>query len=187
MKKLDNIEIKIIKETIDFKNLRHLIIPGVGSFDSGNMNLKKIGFIEKILTFSKDENNYLLGICLGAQLLFEKSEEDFEKSTGISIFKGGCKLLKSDSEIIKVPHMGWNKINYQTNHSLFKDIPNDFYAYFVHSYYIKPEDTKIILGKTLHGIDFPSIVGNRNNIGIQFHPEKSGKVGLKLLENFIKL
>ena len=89
LKKLDNIEIKIIKETIDFKNLRHLIIPGVGSFDSGNMNLKKIGFIEKILTFSKDENNYLLGICLGAQLLFEKSEEDFEKAPVFQFLREG--------------------------------------------------------------------------------------------------
>mgnify|MGYP001240994662 CR=1 FL=1 len=187
LKKLENIDIRIIKQIIDLKDLRHLIIPGVGSFNSGISNLEKKGFINEIVNFSKNNNNYLLGVCLGAQLLFEESEENNEKNNGLSIFKGDCKLLTNNKESIKVPHMGWNQVNFQTHHEIFDNIPDNFYAYFVHSYYIKPMDKKIILGKTLHGINFPSVIGNRNNLGMQFHPEKSGKIGLKLLENFIKL
>ncbi len=185
--KIENLHIKIINDIDDLKNLNHLIIPGVGTFGSAINNLKKKNFLEEVLFFSKSKNNFILGICLGAQLLFEKSEEDEKKNFGFGIFEGECKAMISNDENIKIPHIGWNKVIFVKNQKILANIQDSFYAYFVHGYYIIPSMKRYILGQTLHGINFPSIIGDENNFGTQFHPEKSGQAGLQLLKNFVYL
>jgi|TARA_Y100000389_G_C17398030_1_gene483709 imidazole glycerol-phosphate synthase subunit HisH len=187
LSKIENLNIKIINNINDLKNLNHLIIPGVGSFGAGIDNLNSKNFLEEILFFSKIKNNFTLGICLGAQLLFERSEEDLKMSYGLGIFKGECKAIVSDDENIKIPHMGWNKVNIIKDVKILANIKNNFYAYFVHQYYISPSTKKCILGETLHEVNFPSIIGDENNFGTQFHPEKSGQAGFQFLKNFVYL
>jgi len=121
-----------------------------------------------------------LGICLGLQLVFTKSEEG--NSQGLDIFKG--KVAKIPSSV-KVPHIGWNKVNFDNNHPIFNNIPNDSYFYFVHSYYAIPNDKSNIIANTNYGITFCSAFANKNYVGLQFHPERSGEIGLEIYKNFI--
>ncbi len=187
LKKIENINIKIINKIDELKNLNHLIIPGVGSFGAGIENLKKNNLLNEISIFSNNKNNFILGICLGAQILFETSEEDEKESYGSGIFKGTCKKLQSVNGNIKIPHMGWNQVKLIKTSEILKNINDNFYAYFVHSYYIEPKIKNCILGQTLHGVNFPSIVGDETSFGAQFHPEKSGQVGFQILKNFVYL
>ena len=187
LSKIQNLKIKIISNENDLKNLNHLIIPGVGSFKAGIENLKKLNLFNKVSDFINKKENYLLGICLGAQLFFENSEEDFKINDGLKLFKGSCKKLYTNSENVKIPHMGWNQVKIVKKSNISKNIPNIFYAYFVHSYYLDATNKDYILGKTLHGVNFPSIIGDENKFGIQFHPEKSGQIGFQFLKNFVEL
>ena len=123
-----------------------------------------------------------MGICLGLQLLFEKSEESVG-STGLSIFEGeNVKIPKKDG--LKIPHIGWNSIKYNKDCPIFQGIGDNPYVYFVHSYYIQPKDTSIICAQTDYGTDLPIAVWRENVFATQFHPEKSGDVGMKILKNF---
>ena len=187
LNKIENVNVKIINQTSEFKDINHLIIPGVGSFGAGVGNLKKKNFLEEISFFSKDSDRFILGICLGAQILFERSEEDNKENYGSGIFKGTCKTLISNNKDIKIPHMGWNKVSIIKENKITKGVSNSFYAYFVHTYYLDPEIKTYILAETTHGINFSSIIGDENNFGIQFHPEKSGQAGFQILKNFTTL
>ncbi len=187
LNKIENLKITIINHVNDLKKIHHLIIPGVGSFGAGIKNLKKNFFLDEILLFSKNKNNFTLGICLGAQILFEKSEEDKKKNYGLGIFKGECKKLTTVDKYLKIPHVGWNKVSFIKENKILLNIPDNFYAYFIHGYYIKPILKNCILAETLHEINFPSIIGDENNFGTQFHPEKSGNAGFQLFKNFIRL
>jgi len=164
-----------IIDRVDF-----LILPGVGSFDSGIENLEKTRILEK-LKYRLELGIPFLGICLGLQLLFNVSEEG--KKEGFGILKG--EVVKFKNEEIKIPHMGWNKVKILKDNKIFEGIVNNSFFYFAHSYYIKTQED-IIVGKTKYGIDFPSVIIKDNIVGVQFHPEKSGKMGLLFIKNFLE-
>jgi len=163
-----------------------LVFPGVGSFGDAMKELKARRLIEPIKAAIISGKPFL-GLCLGLQLLFEKSEEA-PGVKGLGILAGEVKRFRSKT--LKVPHMGWNEIEIRSRNSgagILKNIPNNSYMYFVHSYYVKPEDKSMILTTTDYGIKFVSAVAADNVYGLQFHPEKSQAVGLKILKNFVRL
>jgi glutamine amidotransferase len=169
-----------------FKEYDKLILPGVGAFGDAMEHLRERNMIEAIKEFAAS-GKYVLGICLGMQLLFESSEE-FGFHEGLGLIKG--KVVAFDeskfSEPLKVPHMGWNRM-FTTAHPLFKNLDEEHYLYFVHSYHAVCENKEDVIGTTNYGYDFASAVAHDNVMGIQPHPEKSHKNGLAILENFINL
>ncbi len=169
-----------------FKEYDKLILPGVGAYGDAMQHLRERNMIEPLKEYAKS-GKYMLGICLGMQLLFESSEE-FGKHEGLGIIKGDVKAFDSSkfSEPLKVPHMGWNRM-FTTEHPLFKGLDENHYLYFVHTYHVTCSDEKDIIGRTNYGYEFTSAVAKGNVFGIQPHPEKSHENGLKILENFISL
>jgi glutamine amidotransferase len=168
----------------DIKKAEKIVFPGVGSFGEAMAELKR----RKLIMPIKDsiaQGKPFLGLCLGLQLLFEKSEEA-PGVKGLGVLKGEVKRFRLKA--LKVPHMGWNRIiQSRRNEKLFKAVPDNSYMYFVHSYYAVPKDKKDILTTTDYGIDFVSAVCRDNVYALQFHPEKSQDPGLKMLRNFVKL
>ena len=163
------------------ENADGLVFPGQGANDPSMRNLRKSKLIDSILRFVESQRPFL-GVCLGLQLLFENSEEGIEP--GLGIFKGSVKILP---ENVKIPHMGWNMVNFKkTNETLF-ELPKNDYFYFVHSYYVAPLDTSLICGKTEYGLEFCSAVAYKNIFAVQFHPERSGEVGLQIYKNFVSI
>ncbi len=156
-----------------------VVLPGVGAFADAMANLRSAGMVEAILRSVK-EGKPFLGICLGQQLLFDASEE-WGYTEGLGIFPGQVRRLP---EGLKVPHMGWNQIEIVRPDPLLEGIPDRSSFYFVHSYAVDPADKEIVLTQTEYGVHFASIVGKNRVYGIQFHPEKSSVLGLKILENF---
>lgn len=174
-----------VKNTISgdpkiIKKSTAIILPGVGAAKQGMRNLKKMN-LTKIIVEEIKKGKLFLGICLGMQLLFEKSEEGNVECLGV--LKGEVKRFQ---KMRKIPQIGWNQVKIIQQFPLFNDIDNESYFYFVNSYYCLPKDKKVIAGKTNYGEMFASVVVKNNVIGVQFHPEKSGPVGFKLLENFVK-
>jgi imidazole glycerol-phosphate synthase subunit HisH len=155
-----------------------IALPGVGSFTAAS---SKLGAVKETLQTKIQEGTPLLGICLGLQLFFETSEEG--PGDGLALFKGKNMLLPNS---VKVPHMGWNTLNIVKPNELFDGIAEDTYVYFVHSLYPVPKDKKIVCTTTEYGTTFTSAVASKNIYGTQFHPEKSGEIGLKILKNFVK-
>ena len=167
---------KVIKES------RAIILPGVGAFGKCIENLEKLellGFIKETI----EEGKQYLGICLGMQVLFESSEEA-PGMAGMGILKGTVPRFTGN---IKIPHMGWNNIKIVKKTEILSGIENSEYFYFVHSYYCSPEDKGIVATTTPYGEEFASSVQKDNVFACQFHPEKSQRVGLKLLQNFVNL
>ena len=162
------------------KKAKALILPGVGAAGQGMRNLKKQG-LDKVVIAEINKGKPFLGICLGMQLLFEDSEEGDVKCLGV--LKGSVKKFK---KMKKIPQIGWNQIDIEKESSFFKDIKDKSYFYFVNSFYCLPKDKDVVAGVTTYGERFSSIVQKDNVIGVQFHPERSGKVGFQLLENFAK-
>jgi len=169
-----------------FKEYDKLILPGVGAFGDAMQHLRERDMIEPLKEFAKS-GKYMLGICLGMQLLFESSEE-FGRHEGLGLIKGDVKAfdLSKFSEPLKVPHMGWNRM-FTNAHPLFKNLDEEHYLYFVHTYHVNCVNKDDIIGETYYGYKFTSAVASKNIMGIQPHPEKSHENGLKILENFIKL
>ena len=164
-----------------------VVFPGQGACDASMLSIRERGLFE-IIRHSIDSGKPFLGVCLGLQLLLESSEEGEEPC--LAILKGSTKRLppeKTDQVGLKIPHMGWNSVSLSIQHPVFEGIPNDSYFYFVHSYYADPEDKDIVAGVTNYGIDFCSAVAWDNVAAVQFHPEKSGAVGLRLYRNFLTL
>jgi len=156
-----------------------LILPGVGAFGRAMENLGRMDLLEP-LGKALDEGKPLLGICLGLQLLFEKSEEHgFHE--GLVVLAGRVRKLPPE---VKVPHIGWNQVSVTRDDPLLQGIPDNAFFYFVQSYFVEPQDQEQVIGTTDYGVTFASIVGWRNVYGVQFHPEKSQDAGLKLLKNF---
>jgi glutamine amidotransferase len=155
-----------------------IALPGVGSFTAAS---SKLDAVKETLHTKIQEGTPLLGICLGLQLFFETSEEG--PGTGLSLFKGKIMQLPST---VKVPHMGWNTLNILKQSELFDGISEGTYVYFVHSLYPVPKDKKIVCTTTEYGTTFTSAVASKNIFGTQFHPEKSGDVGIKILKNFVR-
>ncbi len=163
-----------------------LILPGVGSFDTGMENLERLG-LRDLLAQRVQAGTPLLGICLGMQLLFEHSEEGVRP--GLGWLAGHCirfRFEKQDGRL-KIPHMGWNDVRAVARDSLFKDSADDAGYYFVHSYHALCKDSSDVLGWTTHGYEFASAVRHDNVFGTQFHPEKSHKHGRRLLTNFAEM
>lgn len=159
----------------------HVILPGVGSFEDAVNSINSSGLREVIIKSAKEK--HFLGICLGLQLLFERSEES-PNAEGLGILKGEVVKIPSDKEL-KVPHIGWNSIDVLNDEGIFKDIPQSSYFYFVHSYYIKCDDKDVVSAMTRYGLPIECAVKKGNLSAVQFHPEKSGEVGLQLLKNFV--
>ena len=163
-----------------------LILPGIGSFNQGIEKLKKNNLNEAINEYASS-GKHLLGICLGMQLLFESSEE-FDAKSGLSLIKGHVKSLIYEKNF-PVPHIGWNNLQIKTaNHQFLKDLTINDNFYFTHSYFVEISEKIDTLIKTTYGKNnFTSLIVKDNMYGTQFHPEKSGKKGLKILRNFINL
>ncbi len=155
-----------------------IALPGVGSFTAAS---SKLDAVKETLQTKIQEGTPLLGICLGLQLFFESSQEG--PGDGLSLFKGKNMQLPGT---VKVPHMGWNTLNMVKPNELFDGIAEDTYVYFVHSLYPVPKDKKIVCTTTQYGTTFTSSIVSKNIYGTQFHPEKSGDVGIKILKNFVK-
>lgn len=157
-----------------------VVLPGVGAFGDAIKRLEETGLGDAFRESVKS-GKPCLGVCLGLQMLFSESEEGGIFS-GLNIIPG--KVIRFSSQL-KVPHMGWNQIEIKNpDMPIFRDIPNGAYMYFVHSYYVKPEDKSVIATTTNYGIDFTSMIAKGNLFATQFHPEKSQKIGLQLLKNF---
>ena len=162
-----------------------IIFPGVGSAASGMEGLKRKN-LDAALKKCCIQNKPILAICLGMQMLLEFSEED-DGVNGLGLFPGKVKLFKFPPEQrIKVPHMGWNTVR-QNGHALWKNIPDNSAFYFVHSYYVSADNASDIAGITEYGdFEFVSTVARKNLFATQFHPERSGEMGLQLLKNFLE-
>ncbi len=165
-----------------------LVLPGVGAFRDCMDNLRDGGFIEPIHQFIATGRPFL-GICLGFQVLLGESEE-FGSHQGLGIIPGKvtrfAEDMQLDGETLKVPHMGWNRIQHR-DIPLFKGVAQDSFVYFVHSYYVQPEDSAVVAATTDYGIEFCSAICRDNVVATQFHPEKSQQVGLTMLKNFGEL
>ncbi|MBW1678890.1 MAG: imidazole glycerol phosphate synthase subunit HisH [Deltaproteobacteria bacterium] len=166
-----------------------IILPGVGSFIDCMKNLEKHGLIGSILK-SISGGKPFLGICLGLQVLFSESQE-FGIHPGLDVFKGRVvRFFENEKETgnsFKVPHMGWNSIKIKKRPPVLTGIPDESYLYFVHSYFVKPEDPEVVATTTEYGIEFVSSVWRDNVFACQFHPEKSQALGLTLLKQFGRL
>ncbi|MEK5215543.1 imidazole glycerol phosphate synthase subunit HisH [Psychrobacillus sp. FSL H8-0487] len=175
-------ETKLITKASDHTDeITKLILPGVGNAKVAMDVLDRSG-LSDYLKERVSDGIPLLGICLGMQLLLEKSEEGNVDCLGF--LKGSVPEFTDESE--KIPHMGWNQVTDVQNHFLFEHIPEETDFYFVHSYFAMPENREDILGETNYGINFASVIGNSQVMGVQFHPEKSGKYGIQLLDNYCK-
>lgn len=164
---------------------KKLVLPGVGAFGAGMQAIRKHKLDEAIIN-AATLGTPLLGICLGMQFLFEQSDE-MGVYQGLGLIPGQVTRFKFENNDLKVPHMGWNQIEPCKKHPLMTGVEHGEFVYFVHSYYCAPTDKLDILAQTQFGFPFTSGVSKENIMGIQFHPEKSQKTGLKILRNFIQL
>ena len=161
----------------------HLVLPGVGAFPDCMRNIQQFNLIQPLLNGIRQGKPFL-GICLGMQLLFTESEE-FGLHKGLDLIKG--RVVRFPRNGLKVPHMGWNQLKRRNAHLLLEELPQEVYVYFVHSYYVVPSDPEIIATQTDYGVEFASSVAQDNIFACQFHPEKSQKIGLRILNNFARL
>jgi glutamine amidotransferase len=162
----------------------HIIIPGVGSFDSAVQSLNKSGMRDVLDDIAINDKKPVLGVCVGLQMMLEKSEEGSE--SGLGWFKGNVRKLSGNIEgrKISLPHMGWNSIEAVESQDLFRAIDNRNGFYFLHSYFVKPDDRNRILALAEYGETFACALRRNRIYGVQFHPEKSHKNGVQVLKNF---
>ena len=174
----------VTRDSEVLKSADKVILPGVGSFGDCMNKLREYDLIPVIRELCESKKPFL-GICLGFQLLFESSEET-PGAEGLGILKG--KILRiPDAKDLKIPHIGWNSLSLSGDGRLFKGIKNEDYVYFVHSYYLSAEDPSIVKATTFYGKELQVSVECGNVFGTQFHPEKSGDTGLKILKNFLEI
>lgn len=177
-----NTKIYVSSERSEIKSADKIIFPGQGAAKSSIESLKKFNIIDDIKESATKKP--FLGICLGMQVLMDVTEEN-EGTQCLGLVEGCVKKFKVSDTNFKVPHMGWNKINQKGNHEIWNEIPDNSYFYFVHSYFVVPEDKNIQIGLTSYDKDFCSVLTKKNIVAIQGHPEKSGQVGIQFLKNFI--
>jgi glutamine amidotransferase len=156
-----------------------LVLPGVGAFGACMKALKERGF-DGLVQERARKGTPLLGVCVGMQLLFDESEE-FGSTAGLGLLEGSVRRFETD---LVVPHVGWNRIQQRQQHELFAGIADGAFCYFVHSFYCEPADETVVAGQTEYGRRYASVVAEKNICGVQFHPEKSQDVGLRMLRNF---
>ncbi len=184
LKHLQVEEVELVQDPSQLKGAEKIILPGVGAFGAGMQKLNEQQLINPIKQAIKDGIPYL-GICLGMQFLFDYSDE-MGHHEGLSILQGKVTHFPEFKEL-KVPHMGWNTLIPNKDSALINNLPDNPYAYFVHSYYCMPENDEDILISVDYGISFTAAVERDNVYGVQFHPEKSQQVGLQILKNFLAL
>jgi len=175
------VEGRVTQDSAEVVAASRVVFPGVGAAGKAMTTLKEMG-LDRALRESFRKGTPILGICLGAQIILESSEENDTPCLGLLV--GQTRALPRQ-EGLKIPHMGWNRVQFLRPHPVFQGLPEEAEYYFVHSYYPDPADKAMVLGVTEHGLWFPSAVGWRNLVATQFHPEKSGRYGLKILENFL--
>ena len=163
----------------ELRSAEKLVLPGVGAFGACMKALKERGF-DRLVRERVREGTPLLGVCVGMQMLFEESDE-FGATVGLGFLKGKVRRFSDD---LVVPHVGWNRIHQTRPHALFEGVADSSFCYFVHSFYCEPGDQTVIAGETEYGTRYASIVAEKNICGVQFHPEKSQDVGLRMLRNF---
>ncbi len=161
-----------------------VILPGVGAFGNAMDNLRKYK-LDDVIYRVVEQGTPFLGVCLGLQLLFDRSDET-PGVEGLGILKGEIKRIPDNGEL-KIPHMGWNSLHLQNEGRLFKGLPQDSYVYFVHSYYLQAQEESIVKATTEYGVSIHASVEKDNVFACQFHPEKSSNVGLMILKNFLEL
>jgi imidazole glycerol-phosphate synthase subunit HisH len=157
-----------------------LVLPGVGAFGACMRALSERGF-DRLVRERVAAGTPLLGVCVGMQLLFEESDE-FGATPGLGLLRG--RVRRFDDKLV-VPHVGWNRINQVCEHPMFDGVGNGSFFYFVHSYYCEPVEKSVVAGETEYGARYASVVAKENICGVQFHPEKSQDVGLRMLRNFV--
>lgn len=159
-----------------------LVLPGVGAFKACMDGLKARGFDELVLEAAK-AGKPIIGLCVGLQMMFDEGHE-FGVHKGLGLMPG--RVVKFP-EKLRVPHIGWNQVEFKRDHKVFTDLPSQTFFYFVHSFYVESADPNCVLGETDYGMRYASICGRANIVGVQFHPEKSQTAGLKLLKNFAEM
>jgi len=175
----------ITSDRDQIKNAKKIVLPGVGSFDEGMKNIERLG-IDHIIYEKARAKTPILGICLGMQLLFKCSDEGIQR--GLDLISGTVKKFDYSNYQLRIPHMGWNSASIsKPNNALLRDLPADSRFYFVHSYYAQCNSENNVILKTKYGVDFHSGVCHNNIWGVQFHPEKSHKYGMKIFQNFSEL
>ena len=174
-------DVVITRDADTILNADKVILPGVGAFGDAMGKLHDYGLVDVIHKVVEKKIPFL-GICLGLQLMFESSEET-PGVEGLGLLKGKVVKIPDNGEL-KIPHMGWNSLHFQNHGRLFANLPQDSYVYFVHSYYLQAEDESIVKATTEYSTCIHASVEKDNVFACQFHPEKSGDIGLKLLKNF---
>lgn len=177
--------VRVTADPAEVRRAAKLVLPGVGAFGAGMAALRARG-LDTAVQDATARGVPLLGICLGMQFLFEESDE-MGSHAGLGLIPGHVTRIQSIDPSFKVPHMGWNQIEYTKPHPLLSNVPSGSHTYFVHSYYCVPADPAHALATTSYGTDFTSVAGRDHILGIQFHPEKSQKRGLQLLHNYVEL
>ena len=177
------IDVVVTNKPEIIKKADGIVLPGVGAFKDCMRELSNLRLTDAIVNAIRNGKPYL-GICLGLQVLFSESEE-FGRCRGLDIFRG--KVVRFQNGNLKIPHMGWNELTIQKQNPLLNGIKDKTYFYFVHSFYVAPEDSSIIAATTDYGTNFTSMIYSGNIFATQFHPEKSQKVGLTILKNFGKV
>ena len=172
-------EFQITDDVEIISNADHLVLPGVGAFGSAMENLEPF---RDVINEHVNDDKPFLGICLGQQVLMGQSEES-PNVDGLNLFKGHCEFLP---EGVKIPHMGWNRLDVVKKSPILEGVDKEYF-YFVHSYHVIPDDDDIIAGTCDYGIDVIASLSQNNLFSTQFHPEKSGKAGLKILKNFVNI
>lgn len=165
-----------------------VIFPGVGAAGRAMADLKRLNLDQALLT-SYNQGKPILGICLGTQIVMEWSEENSTPCLGIikgKVLRFSENLQDANGRNLKVPHMGWNRVEMKKKHPLFEEVEPESEFYFVHAYYPSPENPRSVIGETLYGSPFASVLTSKNLVAVQFHPEKSGRPGLKILSSFCR-
>jgi imidazole glycerol-phosphate synthase subunit HisH len=181
------VESSISESVQDIENADKLVLSGVGAFDSGMKNISDLGLLSLLNDMVLKDKKPILGICLGMQLFAIKSEEG--TSAGLGWINADIVKFNFDNESanLKIPHMGWNLANVHGDSALFRDTIEESRYYFVHSYHLVCEEEENVICTTNYGYEFPSAIEKENIFGVQFHPEKSHRFGMKLLKNFAEL
>ena len=180
------VKVRIASKPSVIEKADAIVLPGVGNFGDA---LKGLAGCRRALLKKIDEGTPFLGLCLGIQLIMQESQEA-PGVKGLGVIEGDCKKFAcpaGGAGRLKVPHMGWNSVEMRKKSPLFEGVEDNSYFYFVHSYYPNPKDKKTIAGVSKYGVEFPSVIVKDNVYATQFHPEKSGEIGLKILKNFAKL
>ncbi|GBD26968.1 Imidazole glycerol phosphate synthase subunit HisH [bacterium HR30] len=177
-------EAVVTREAQTIRSARGVVLPGVGAFGACMENLRRFGLDEVVLDVIAHGTPFF-GICLGMQLLFQESEE-FGPVRGLGVLPGRVVRFPTSAER-PVPHMGWNQVRVRPDVPHFHNIPNGSFMYFVHSYYVVPKDPGLVAATTEYGVEFASAVYWNNIFATQYHPEKSQRLGLALLKNFVEL